>query len=157
MKVSIDYDKTVDFGKYRTFRFDPEIKSLKMNEVNKRRIVDAITYELELKGLSRQMNAELIVDVFLKAQRNMENAATALAQSYYGGQYRYRWGGGFTTDQIDEKEYTEGAVFVDIVDAINRQLIWQGRGTQVLKGDLENSESRINNSIEKILKTYPPQ
>ena len=58
---------------------------------------------------------------------------------------------------IDDADYGNGTVFIDIIDLKSRRLIWQGRGIQVLDGNQEIRESRINNVVEKILKIYPPE
>ena len=52
---------------------------------------------------------------------------------------------------------TEGTLYIDLIDARKKELIWQGIGTGVLTRDRERKEERINEFVSKILMQFPPQ
>jgi hypothetical protein len=96
------------------------------------------------------------IDLNLKTQQ-MESA-TATTSSPYGAGYGYRWGGGFSTTTINVEKYTEGTLFVDMIDAGKKQLVWQGRAVGTLNPDADSKkrEYNINQAVKQIFTKYPP-
>ena len=47
-------------------------------------------------------------------------------------------------------------IFIDIIDAKSKQLIWQGKGIGYLDNRTENRDEMISNYVNKILAYYPP-
>ena len=63
--------------------------------------------------------------------------------------------GGSTNFNINQ--YTEGTLFIDFIDKKNNELIWQGIGSGAMKmSNIEKKEKRINELVNKIILTYPP-
>ena len=62
------------------------------------------------------------------------------------------WGGQTTVTRT-----TEGTLFIDIIDANKKELIWQGEGNGYLTKRTEDKEARINEFVAKILAQYPPE
>ncbi|MFC2533284.1 MAG: DUF4136 domain-containing protein, partial [Capnocytophaga ochracea] len=52
---------------------------------------------------------------------------------------------------------TEGSLYIEIIDAHKRELIWQGKGIGKLPQTTERKEEAINNFVNKILEKYPPK
>jgi hypothetical protein len=50
---------------------------------------------------------------------------------------------------------TEGTLFIDLIDAKKKELVWQGIG--YLNQNRGDKEKRINEFVAAILKQYPPQ
>ena len=48
---------------------------------------------------------------------------------------RYGYGGGFSTTTINYDTYVDGTLFIDMIDASKKQLVWQGRGTKTIEPD----------------------
>ncbi|MPT36616.1 MAG: DUF4136 domain-containing protein, partial [Flavobacterium sp.] len=63
------------------------------------------------------------------------------------------WGPSYSTVSTT----TEGTLYIDLIDARKKELIWQGIGTGVLTRDRERKEERINEFVSKILMQFPPQ
>ena len=53
--------------------------------------------------------------------------------------------------------HTEGSLYIDIIDAKKKELIWQGEGEGVLTKDRDKKEALIKEFVSKILEQYPPQ
>ncbi|MEQ9583155.1 MAG: DUF4136 domain-containing protein, partial [Arenibacter sp.] len=53
---------------------------------------------------------------------------------------------------------TEGSIYIDIIDAKNKELVWQGRGVGTLNNirNMEKKEKRIQEFVSEILEAYPP-
>ena len=169
VKVSFDYDKTADFSKYKIFRFTDEALGMPLvNDLNRKRILTGIENALAEKGFTqRENNPDVLIDLQVKAETGTSETVTA-GGSYgtYGGMYfgygygyPYGWGSGFTTTRIEYDNYTDGTIFIDMIDAKTKQLIWQGRGTKTLepKATEEQREENLTYALKQIFMYYPPQ
>ena len=104
---------------------------------------------------------DVLIDVNITAAQKQTATATSSGPGYYGygAGYRYGWGGGFTTTTINVENYLEGTLFVDMVDASKKQLVWQGRAVGTIDEDAtpERREKNINYAISQIFTRYPPK
>jgi len=157
IKVSSDFDREANFAGYKTYAFTPDAEALPVGDINRKRIMDAVSNELTAKGLTKSDQPAVWIDLKIKAQQ-MESA-TATTSSPYGAGYGYRWGGGFSTTTINVEHYVEGTLFVDMIDVSKKQLVWQGRavGTLDPDADAKKREYNINQAVKQIFTKYPPK
>lgn len=153
VKVTSDYDKEANFLGYKTYQFTEATNALPLDDLNKRRVIDAVSKELANKGLSQSTTPDVMVD--LKAKVAQKETATAYT-SYQGSAYPYRLGGGFTTTDININQYKEGTLFIELIDSKNKQLVWQGRGTGAITENASKSEDKIKEAVHNIMTKYPP-
>jgi hypothetical protein len=156
IKVSSDYDKTAGFPAYKTYAFTQEALNIGLDDLNKGRLLKAIETELSLKGFTKSDAPQVLIDVKIKGEQ--KQTATASTSGGYGAGYGYRWGGGFSTTTINYDSYTEGTLFVDMIDAAKKQLVWQGRGVKTIEPDAsaDKREKNINYAVKQIFTKYPP-
>jgi hypothetical protein len=156
IRVSSDFDKSAGFSTYKTYAFTTDAQKLPLDDINKTRILNAIAAELAAKGFTASQKPDVLIDVRIKA--NQVQTATA-SSDYYGSGYRYRWGGGFSSTTINYDSYTEGTLFIDMIDASKNQLVWQGRGTGTISPDVsaQKREQNINYAVKQIFVKYPPR
>jgi len=83
-----------------------------IDQLNRDRLIQATEKELAAKGFTKSDNPDVIVDLHLKA----EQVQTATATSTGYGPWGYRYGGGFSTTQVSYDQYTEGTLFITLVD-----------------------------------------
>ncbi|WP_454981380.1 DUF4136 domain-containing protein, partial [Capnocytophaga haemolytica] len=50
----------------------------------------------------------------------------------------------------------EGTLYIEIIDAKKKELIWQGKGTGYVPQSVERKEEAIANFVNRILEKYPP-
>ncbi|UOK41509.1 MULTISPECIES: DUF4136 domain-containing protein [Flavobacterium] len=159
--VQTDYDKSVDFSKYKTFSFyELADKSGSISQLNKNRIINAVQAEMIKKGLTVSAdNPDVLVNI--TTILTDKKSVTANTDYYnYGGYYRpYHWGGGYvgSTTTYNVYEYKEGSLIIDVVDASNKQLIWQGIGNKEIDSPSKNPDKNITEAVAKILENYPPK
>ncbi|MFN2261304.1 MAG: DUF4136 domain-containing protein, partial [Psychroflexus sp.] len=48
-------------------------------------------------------------------------------------------------------------LYIDLIDAEQNELVWQGLGTGVLSLDMDKKQEKINEIVLKILEKYPPK
>ncbi len=153
IKVSMDYDNTADFSKYKTYKFDHRVDELPLNDLNKDRLKNAVNNQMAAKGFSESDNPDVYVDIVLTAQQEQNTYATT---NYYGGGYRYGRGG-FSTTDVNTVNYVVGTLFIDLIDAETEKLVWQGRGEGTIDENTKNREKNINDVVQKIFYYYPPK
>ncbi|MDZ7635179.1 MAG: DUF4136 domain-containing protein [Bacteroidales bacterium] len=159
IKVTSDFDRNAGFASYKTYAFTPEALNLPLDDINKSRVLSAIETELAAKGFTKtQSDPDVLIDVVIKAEQKT-TATASNTGGYYGRAYRYGYGGGFTTTTINYETYTDGTMFIDMIDADKQQLVWQGRGTKTLDPDAstQKREDNINYAVKQIFMKYPPQ
>jgi hypothetical protein len=158
IKVSSDFDKTAGFTSYKTYAFTPEALALPLDDINRNRLLSAIEKELAAKGFTKSDNPDVLIDLNIKTQTQQTATATNTG-GYYGRGYRYGYGGGFSTTTINYDTYIDGTLFIDMIDATKKQLVWQGRGTKTLEEDASQKrrEENINYAVQQIFVKYPPK
>lgn len=150
VKVTTDYDTKADFNKYKTFAFYKKgIDKAPISDLDKKRIMRAVETELLAKGMTKSSSPDLLVSLFTKSRERIN-----VNDNLYGGFY-YPWYYG--ANRIRVSQYTEGTLFIDLLDATKKELVWQGVGTGALKmSSVERKEARIKEFVGEIMAKYPP-
>lgn len=152
ISVASDYDKTVDFTKYKTFAFHKNgVDQVAISDLDKKRILRAIDQSLTNKGFTKNDQPDLLVNIFTKSKENV-NVSTF----HSGWGYGWRWNPYFHQNNTSVSRNVEGTLYIDIIDAKSKELIWQGEGKGALPKNIEKKEEQINSIVTKILEQYPP-
>ena len=161
LKVSYDYDKDVDFTKFKSYTmlpWNPELNKI-VNELDKNRLLAAIKSEMNARGLEyKESGGDLAVSIFIV----LENKTSVTAyNNYYGGYgagYRYGgwgWGMGYGTTTYQEYDYLVGTAIIDVFADETKSLVWQGIGSGTVNENPKDREERIERSIGKIMYNFP--
>ena len=156
--VAADYDRKANFDNYKTFAFFKNgIDKAEINDLDKRRILRAIETELLSKGFTKSKTPDILVSLFTKSNQrvNVYNNSWGFNNWGWGG-FGIPWGWGWN-QQPAVTTSTEGILFIDLIDAKNKELVWQGKGTGYLTRNVEKKEARIQEFVSSILEKYPPQ
>ena len=153
--VYSDHDSSIDFTKYNTFAyFKPEIDQVKISDLDKRRILKAIDAEMHVKGLSKSETPDLLVGFTTQAKE----------QIYINNQNNWGWGWGWGfnpwfwgPNYNTVSTRTEGTLFINLIDATTKQLVWQGKGKGGIPENYKNRDERIGLFVQKIISNYPPK
>ena len=152
--VRVEYDKSVDFGQYKTFGFFNPLGTDRSGyeTVVSQYLKAAARRELEARGLRFDDEAPQLKLNF-NARLSEKLRSTAMPGPTFGmGYYGYR--GGFYsawpmyTYETTTSTYTEGTLNIDVVDAARRQLVWEG----VAVGDVnDTSTESIRPKLEQVV------
>ncbi len=164
VRVSSDYDEAVDFNQYKTYGFlKSGIDKAEISDLDKKRIMRAIETEMQEKGFTKSDKPALLVNIFTKANKEVN------VNQWGGGYYGMGWGGGWGPgwgwggpwgwggNYNSVSTSTEGTLFIDLIDASKKELVWQGVGKGVLTLDRDKKQERINEFVEEIIKEFPPK
>lgn len=157
VKVASDYDKNANFNNYKTFAFfKTGIDKAEINDLDKRRILRAIEAELLAKGFTKSEQPDMLVSIFTNSREKVNVYTNGYGPYGYGwGWYPWYWGGyGYGGSTVTTS--TEGVLYIDLIDANKKELVWQGMGTGYLSQNMEKKEERIKEFVNKIMEKYPP-
>lgn len=152
--VATDYDRDVNFDKYQTYAFfKPGIDKAEISDLDKKRILRAIDFELSQKGMTKSENPDLLVSIFTQTKEKV---------NVYQNNFGYGWGWnpyfwGPAGGGVSSYTSIEGTLFVDLIDADRNELVWQGLGTGILSKKMERKEEKIKEIVKEILEKFPPQ
>ena len=152
--VYSDFDSEVDFSKYKTFAyFKPQIDKVDISDLDKRRILKAIDAELTSKGLSKSETPDLLIGFSTEAKEKI----------YINNMNSFGWGWGwgwgfnpwFWGPRNSVSTQTEGTLYINVIDGVSKQLIWQGKGRGGIQENMKNRDERIALFVQEIISNYP--
>jgi hypothetical protein len=155
LTVTNDYDHTVNFGQFHTFRIVKlEQQYQALSQFNQTRVINAVRAQMLAKGFTESENADMLVNItsIMKAEKEI------VANSYgYGGGYRpYAWGGGNMSTTVNVNNYVAGSLIIEVANASTNKLIWEGIGNQDINSPSSDPEKAINTTVQKIMASFPP-
>ena len=157
VRVNSDYDKNVDFTQFKTFAFyKGGIDKVEISDLDKKRILRAIEEQMNAKGFTKSENPDLLINIFTKAREEINVNQFNSGWGYGWGFGWNPWGfGGFGNNTMVSTS-TEGTLYIDLIDAKKKEMIWQGEGQGDLTKNTNKKEENIKNFVTKILAQYPP-
>ncbi|MBU2995352.1 DUF4136 domain-containing protein [Cellulophaga baltica] len=165
VRVLSDYDTNADFNSYNTYAFyKTGIDKAQISDLDKKRILRAIEAEMDSRGFKKSEKPDVLVSIFTKEREQVD-----VYNNYWGGGFGWGWNpyfyggrgprgmGMYGGNQVSTR--TEGSLYIDLIDANDKQLVWQGKGEGSLyqTKNIQKKEERINEFVFEILKAYPPQ
>ena len=157
VRVAADYYKNANFATYKTFAFfKTGIDKAEISDLDKRRILRAIEAEMLAKGFTKSENPDLLISLFTKSNQRVDVYNNSWGYGGWGwGGFGPGWGWGWN-QQPSVSTRTEGVLYIDLIDANKKELVWQGMGTGYLTQNMEKKEERIKEFVSKIMEKYPP-
>ena len=165
-QVNTDYDKSVDFSQYMTFKFVgwQEGTTERLNQLDAKKILTALTKELNGRGiLIDGSTPKMVMVLFLVVD---DKTSTTAYTNYTGGMGygmgRVGWGAGVggmgmsqSTTTYSENDYEVGTFVIDFYDPESKKLLWQGILKKNVTENTKKREKKITKAIAKLLKDYP--
>lgn len=153
IKVKSEYNKQIDFHRYKTYNWITQPKkpfAYLTTPVDPRWVTALIKQyvesELKAKGYRRaDSNPDFLIAYYTNVKDKIDTAP--LGYDHISDTYRGQ--------RIEVREYREGSLVLDFVDGKTKEMIWRGLAIGVVK-DAEKIEEQIEAAVEKILKLFPP-
>jgi len=163
IRVSQDYEQGYNFAALKTFAWKPETDNtygLKDNELVDKRIRVAIEKQLAAKSYKQveSATADFFVSYGMTIKQKLSSSnvsgGISIGRSSFG---RFGSVGMSTGSQIDA--YDQGTLLIDISDPQEGDLIWRGISTQAVYEHSSPDETTaiVNETVEKVLKQFPPE
>lgn len=161
-KINSDFDRNADFSAYQTFGFVDPLGTDKhgYSTLVTSHFKAAAREQMESLGYTyTENNPDLLVNFFSNTENRTDiRTSPSMTASY--GYYGYRSGlymgfpvYGTDTDTI---HYKVGTLNIDVVDAAEERLIWEGIAEGKLsKAAMENPRAAIQSAVSQIFQRYP--
>ncbi len=154
-KIKVEYDKSVDFSKFKTYGIDPQEAVAK--PMLRLAIQAAVQDDLTKRGLTRvDSNPDLYVQMYgaidSDAIANYHDPiyGSGIPPLNYGITMWHNIPGTVTTVVVHK-----GELVVDVIDANQKKLIWRGIGKEKLSDQRDKLLDQVNTMVEKMFKQYP--
>ncbi|GAB5476396.1 MAG: DUF4136 domain-containing protein [Maribacter sp.] len=168
VRVLSDYDRAADFNEFKSYAFyKTGIDKAQISDLDKKRILRAIETEMGSRGFVKSDSPDILVSIFTKESEQVDVYNNNFGWGGWGG---WGWGGfgpgwgwggwgpgwGWGGNAVSTR--TEGSLYIDLIDAKKKELIWQGKGVGTLGNNknIEKKEARIQQFVSEILEEYPP-
>jgi hypothetical protein len=150
--VKTDYDRNVDFGRYKTYSWE-RVKT--KDPLDADRIKNAVNSELTAKGWTQVSSGGNVSIVAMEITQDKQTLNT-----FYdgiGGGWGWRgFGGGIGESTTSTETYRVGSVVIDFFDSSTKQLIWRGSSSDTLSRNSNKNIKNLDKDVEKMFKQFPP-
>ena len=153
--VNSDFDKNVDFSQFKTYAFYKNgIDKVEISDLDKKRILRSIDNQMLKKGFTKSETPDMLINIFTKERQQVD-------VNQFNAGFGYGWGFGWNPffwggNQTAVNQYTEGTLYIDLIDAKKKEMIWQGEGNGNLTQKSDKKDEVINEFVTRILEQYPP-
>ena len=159
-RITTDTDPAADFASYRTFAFyDPlAVETKGYATPSSQRMKSAARREMESRGyVYDEAKPDLLVNInaYINERQDVISTPQLQFRTYYNYRYNSYVQSAFWTDRTDVYNYSEGTLNIDLVDALRKQLVWEG----IAVGRMANTkpaqrDTRIDSTIGEIFAQY---
>ena len=151
IRVYSDYDKKIDFAQYKTYAYYKNgIDKAEVSDLDKKRILRAIDEVMATKGFTKSDTPDMLISINAKSEQNVN-------VNQYNSGWGFGWGWGpFWGGTNTVSTSTDGILTIDLIDAKQKELIWQGEGTGYLTKNVDKKDENVKEFVTQILAQYPP-
>jgi len=185
-QATVDYDRTVNFQQYQTYGFyqpdqaelaaaeqaaaantqseeataeDPEAKAY--TTLLDQHFKSAINQQMAALGYRySEQNPDLLVNYMTNVETRSDIRSSPFSinagYGYYGRSSSFMFGIPLFGNRLEKNEYKIGTVTIDVIDASEQRLVWQGLvDGRLTKKAMENPQQAINDAVQLIYQRYP--
>lgn len=158
--IRVDGDPAANIPAYKTFGYFGSVATDKAgySTILTGRLKAAATRELEARGYRySESNPELLINFNVNVVDKTEIYSTpGTGMGYYG--YRSGMYGGWAgyPPEIESRNYRQGTLSIDVVDAARKALVWQGIAeARVTEKMRENPGQTLDTIVTEVLESFP--
>ncbi len=152
--VSYDYDKTVDFSKYKTYKYFGDMET-GLSELDTRRLLNALDAKMQANGFTIGDNPDFLIDIKSEVFQNVQQQTVGVG---VGGGGR-NVGGGISIGLPIGQTNMSRQISIDFVSEKSKGLFWQAVSESGFNPNAtpEKREERLIAIVEKVFRKYPPK
>jgi len=150
-----------DFSRFNSYKFfNPNsmpASNFSFSDNNKKRIYDAVAEEMKKRGFVSIQDSDLIIKIQGGTSQEIENKSPTYYYPYNYGYYGYPYYWARDPWMYDDISKKTTMIIIDVLDAENKQLLWQGTGYGVLSEKPDLVEINLRKAIADIFSQFPVQ
>lgn len=157
MEIFSDQEKGLQIQHYKSYSWAPlsemadkGMNPLYYNELNDKRIKDAVNKEMSLQNMTiLGAGAQLEIHYHII----VEDKIGSYTESYGNQQHAIA-----NPTRITNYQYRQGTLIIDLMDAKTNSLVWRGWATDVVSNAVKKDPAAaINKAVSKIFKKFPKE
>jgi hypothetical protein len=152
--VTIDYDHTVNFAKFKTYTWDkvhatdPDVES---------RITLALNRDMAGRYMTEVAKGGDVTIVAVDATKDQQEFA-----DFYNALPDYSWqrawgSSGFMDSQATLKDIPLNTLVIDMYDTKTHKLLWRGTVTEPAAKSEDKNDRTIDKAVTELIGKYPPK
>jgi hypothetical protein len=147
-KITMEFDQSVDFSRYKTFAIRERNLNSKSPVLNSDLVKKQIDGDIE-KYLTAKGLMEVSGPSDLNVRYTFGSARKTEVEAYPAGWY------GMGTRYV-RVPYAEGTLVIDLRDPTTRSLVWRAIASED-KSDPNKLQGKIDDMVKKSISKYPPK
>jgi len=147
-----------DFSSFKTYGFMQQLSTDRPNGVRtplSTLLINAMSREMANRGFERSDAPDLLINFFVNTEDRLDIRSvptSAGPRGYRRGRYS-TWRGYRTT----VREYTQGMLNIDLVDAAKNMLVWEGVAQDRLRNDVRDiTQEQIDQVVSQMMAKFMP-
>ncbi|HYZ87214.1 MAG TPA: DUF4136 domain-containing protein [Bryobacteraceae bacterium] len=156
-QVQYDYNRSADFGKYKTYQWVDYRQVDVADQLLDQDIKRAVDAQLAGKGLRRvESGGDLLVGYMASVSHEKQlNGFGWGGGGPWGGGPR---GGGMSSGTITTSTIDIGKLVIGLFDPAIKQLVWRGSASKTLNisKNADKNYQHLEKAMAKLFKNYPP-
>ena len=143
--VEVKTDGTGNFAHYRTYAWKTGTPARNPNMEDL--IVGSVETQLKAKGLARvDAEPDLYVATYVLPDKVTVDELRNSGLEFWSG-----------VVSVSPSDLGAGTLVVDLVDARSEKVVWRGVASETIKGTFKKMEQKVDSTIKKMFKRYPPR
>lgn len=146
-RLTYDYDTQLDFSKYKTYNYHPQLQT-RLSELDEKRLLNATDLVLQEKGLMKAENPDILVNFNSNTYQDRSNPNFGVGVGIGNGPINV--GGSFPLNGPKQRIQ----LFVDLIDSKTNAVVWKAEidDTQNSQQTPENRTSFFKIMMQKVFK-----
>ncbi len=159
-KIHSVHESGVDFDSYETYAFLDSLtpEGQEYQSLVGKYLKESISTELKAVGMTEASSADaadVLIGFNISTKEKIQSTSSPSMYYGYRGGYGYTWGAGYGTE-TRISQYTEGTLNIDVVDAAQKQLVWEGVAVGRLKeSEIKDLRTDVSTVVNMIFAEYP--
>ncbi len=141
-QVTTDWDRNTQFASYHTYVWmdTPRMQAMQQATLFDRRLRAAVEEQLAAKGMQKS-DTNGAADLLIVYHAGVQDKVDVQSWGYFGR-------------RVDVREYQQGMLVIDVVDARTRSLVWRATAKDEV-GDADPSSEKIAKAVQKMFAGFP--
>ena len=155
-RVTTNTNPAADFSGFATYNFMQPLSTDRSGVQTPlgATLVEAMSAEMANRGFKRSNNPDLLINFFVVIDERIEVRQVPTTGSFYGDRRdRYRTWHDYRTEV---RQYTQGTLAVDMVDAAQNMLVWEAVAQQrVGRSTTGITQEQANEVMAHVMAEFP--
>ncbi len=151
--VNYDYDKQVDFTKYKTYNYYSDLET-GLSDLDTNRLLNVLDAKMKAKGYELSRTPDFFINIQSREYSSERRNSVGVG---VGGSGR-NVGGGISIGLPIGQAKVSRQITIDFIDENGKGLFWQAISESAFNPNAapEKREERLRAIVEKVFSQYPP-